>query len=412
MLGMGFWNKLFSGDEEIDEESIKDVELSVDELKDQVNSSLKRVNNLGDKNYTMSVINVLSRIKSVIKALMSRQLNNDYNKALLIGANNARKRVHDQLMPLLDVKEPADLVGVNSFIKAVDKLLVRAHEVSGQSNHAKVIFRDDMNNLGNSFEDLSDELDVLKQAIVERNEQLEIFNKLVKELRSFGEANDKLGGIKKEEFSVRKKISSFERDKAFLSSEVSRIKSIETFNELNKAEASLKDIDKRKAELEGLVMNIVSKFSRVLRKTFRNDDFVSVFLTNPLGFIYKDEGEFNKRMSKLINEINSEALKLNEKDKKRYLKAITNDKINDYIIVYKELFRKEKLYKKGDFTLLRRADAFERRLIELNKQVNNDVKGLDSFKDRIDSQKREIDALKAKVEAMASECYSENVRLV
>jgi len=411
---MSFWKKLLGGDDDESsvEEAPQEVELSVADLKAQVNNSLKRVNDLGEEDYAKSVINELARVKSIINGLMSRELGDEYNKALLIGANNARKRINDQLSPLLDIKEPEDLVGVNAFIKDVEKLLVRASEVSSQSMHAQVIFRDDMNRLSSAFDDLNDELGSLKEAVAERNEQLDSFNRLVKEVKAYQDSLMVLDDIKDEEFKFRKRISSYERDKAFLTGEVARIKSVETFNNLINVKADLKAISKRKLELEGLASNIVSKFSRVLRKVFRKDDFVTEFLANPLEFISKKEGVFNKQMSQLVTEINSGKLKLKAKDKARYLKAISDDRINDYINEYKALLNKERRYDGNDFSLLQRAEAFERRLLELNKQVNKDVKDLDSFSERIASQEREIEALKAKLESVASDCYSEIVRLV
>lgn len=410
---MGILKRLFSRSDEDEElEKPEFVNLPINDLKKQINSSLKRINNLEDKDYAKSVVELLSKLKSLINGLMSRELNSSYNKALLIGANNARKRVNDQLKPLLNIKAPTDLHEVNSFIKDSEKLLERAQEVSAQSRHAQVIFRDDMNKLGAVFDDLDSEVNNLKEAVSERNEQLDSFKQLVKEVEHYEEAVDKLGRIKKKEFNTRKKISTNERDKAFLTSEVSRIKALDSYAEQSSQKAELEQIKKKKLKLESSMRNLVSKFSRLVRKVFRGDVFVNEFLANPLVYVSENEGEFNKRMSTLIDEINSDSVKVSSKTKKKYLKVLTSDKMSDYIDAYNELLKKEKSLEEADFSLLKRAEAFERRLMDLNTEVNKLVKKLDTFKDRIKSQEREAEALKAKVESIASECYSENVRLV
>ncbi|MBD3311872.1 hypothetical protein GF352_00200 [archaeon] len=410
---MGILKRLFSrGSEDDYVEKPEFVNLTVNDLKKQVKSSLKRVNDLGDKDYAAPVIDLLSKLKSIINGLMSRELNSDYNKALLIGANNARKRVNDQLKPLLDIKKPVDLQSVNAFIEDSEKLLERAQEVSAQSRHAQVIFRDDMNKLGAVFDDLDVEVNDMKEAVSERNEQLDSFKQLVDEVKHYEEALKKLEKIKQEEFETRKKISSNERDKAFLASEISQIKSLDSYAEQSSSKAKLEQVKKKKLELESTMRNLVSKFSRLVRKVFRGDLFVNEFLANPLVYVSKKEGEFNKRMSTLIDKINSDSVKVSSKTKKKYLKVLTSDKMSDCIDAYSDLLKKEKSLKKTDFSILKRSEAFERRLMNLNTEVNELVKKLDTFKDRVKSQEREVEALKAKVESIASECYTESVRIV
>lgn len=410
---MGILKRLFSrGSEDDYVEKPEFVNLNVNDLKKQVKSSLMRVNDLGDKDYAAPVIELLSRLKSIINGLMSRELNSDYNKALLIGANNARKRVNDQLKPLLDIKKPVDLQGVNAFIEDSEKLLERAQEVSAQSRHAQVIFRDDMNKLGAVFDDLDVEVNGMKEAVSERNEQLDSFKQLVDEVKHYEEALKKLERIKQEEFETRKKISSNERDKAFLASEISQIKSLDSYAEQSSSKAKLERVKKKKLELESTMRNLVSKFSRLVRKVFRGDLFVNEFLANPLVYVSKNEGEFNKRMSTLIDKINSDSVKVSSKTKKKYLKVLTSDKMSDCIDAYNDLLKDEKSLKNTDFSILKRSEAFERRLMDLNAEVNKLVKKLDTFKDRVKSQEREVEALKAKVESIASECYTESVRIV
>ncbi len=409
---MSFWKRLFSKQELIEEQEIEEVELSIDELSSQVNNSLKKINNLESTDFIEPIMDSLKKIKSIINDLMIHELDSSYNKALIIGANNARKRINDQLMPLLNLKTPTDLLSVNKLIKQVELLLARAAKVSKQSMHAQVIFRNEMNLLSNSFDKLSELLNELKEAVSDRNEQLESFSNLVNEVKSLKSAINKVNDIKKEELNVRKRISSYERDKSFLSSEISRIKSIESFNELFNAQNSLKSINSKKSELEGSIMNIVSKFSRALKKVFRDESFVNEFLTNPLAFINSNEGLFNKKMNQLINEVNSGKVELSDREKKRTLKALSDDSINDLINDYKKLINKERSLKNLDFSLLNKASVFERRLMDLNQKVNASIKSLDSFKDRISSQLIEVDAIKAKVESLASDCYPENVKLV
>ncbi|MFA5406570.1 MAG: hypothetical protein WC307_04415 [Candidatus Nanoarchaeia archaeon] len=410
---MSLLDKLFSRKTtEVMVDEREEVELSLDELKKQVNNSLTTINQLDDKAVVEPLMNNINKIKSILKGLMTRELNNDYNKALLIGANNARKRIYDQIMPLLNIKTPETLTRVNELIISINSLIERASKVAAQSRHAQIIFRDDMNNLGNSFEDLSSDVNDLVESVKERNEQLDSFKNLVKEIKSFDEAVNKTKEIKEEELEFRKKISSYERDKTFMSSELSRIKGVENYDRVMNADTKLKEVNNRKIELDSMAMTIVSKFSRALRKAFRDDPFVNAFLTNPLDYICKQEGDFNKKMSLLTNLINSGKLELNDKDSKRYLRAISDDSINDYINEYKKLLLIENELTSNDFSLMKKADAFERRLIDLSHRIKSDIGGLDSFKERVSEQQKIIDALKSKVEAVASECYPENVRLI
>ncbi len=410
---MGFLDKLFArrSAETVVEER-EEVGLSLDDLKKQVNKSLTEVNKLDDREVIEPLMTTISKIRSALKGLMSRELNNDYNKALIIGANNARHRIYDQLMPLLELRAPETLAGTNELITHANSLIERASKVAAQSRHAQIIFRDDMNILGNLFEDLGTDVEELTEAIKERNEQLGLFRSLVTEIRLFDESVEQLNSIRNEELELRKKISSYERDKTFMSNELARIKGIEVYNDLIDADNKLKGIRSRKIELDSQAMTIVSKFSRALRKAFRDDSFVSEFLTNPLDYICKHEGEFNKKMSQLVQLINNNKLELNEKDSKRYLRAMSDDSINDYINEYKKLLLAEEELSRSDFTLMKKADAFERRLMDLTQKIKSDISGLDDFKDRLVEQQKIIDALKAKVESAASKCYSENIKLI
>ncbi|HLE06388.1 MAG TPA: hypothetical protein VI790_03470 [Candidatus Nanoarchaeia archaeon] len=407
---MSFWKRFTRQIPEIVTEQ-KTVEINYEELKEQVNNSLKKVNDLGDSDYAMPLMDAITKIKIALKALASKEINNDNNQALTISANNDRKKIIEQLMPLLSIKKPQTLVSVNELLKTIEQVLNNTELINSQS-HAELIFREEINSLKIALDELGNEVDSLSEAVKERNEQLVSFNTLVKEMKALNDMINKINKIKDDELDFRKKLSSYERDKTFMASEIARIKEIESFNDLRSVESMSKEVAHKKAEVEGAAMTIVSKFSRLLRKAFKNDEFVTGFLTNPLSYICKNEGEFNKRMSELINNLNKDKLDVNEKDKKRYLKALSDDSINEYINEYKTLLAKEEAFRGKDLTLLRKAEAFERRLIELTQKINSDVKNIDSYKDAVNDENKELDAIKAKVESIATECYGDKVRIL
>lgn len=407
---MNFWNRFSRKVPEIITEQ-KTIEIPYEELKEQVNNSLKKINDLGDSDYALPLMDAINKIKSSLKALALKEINNDQNQALIISANNDRKKIIEQLMPLLNLKKPQTLVSVNEILKTIEQILNNTELINSQT-HAELIFREEINSLKIALDELSNETESLNEAVKERNEQLNSFNSLVKEMKSLNDMIKKIDKIKDEELDFRKKLSSYERDKTFMATEIARIKEIESFNDLRSVESMSKEVANKKAEVEGAAMTIVSKFSRVLRKAFKNDEFVTGFLTNPLSYICKNEGEFNKRMSELINMLNKDKLDVNDKDKKRYLKAISDDSINEYINEYKTLLAKEDAFRGKDLTLLRKAEAFERRLIELTQKINNDVKNIDSFKESVTDENKELEAIKAKVEAIATECYNDKVRII
>ena len=113
-----------------------------------------------------------------------------------------------------------------------------------------------------------------------------------------------------------------------------------------------------------------------------------------------------RELSKKIDDLVSES------EKKRVVKAISDDSINEYINEYKELLESEKKLLEKDYSLIRKAQAFEKRIMELNSMINNSIKELDEIKKQISDQLIEINALKSKVEVVAGECYSNIIKII
>ncbi len=406
---MKFWKRLFQKKEIPQEEEI--VELSLDELEDKINESIKEVNDVGDENFAEPVVKSLIKVKTAIEELMSREPESEYNKALYIGANNARNRINDQLMPLLQLEKPKDLISINKFIKGVENLLGRAARISEQSAHAQVVFKSEMSNLSNAFTELNTLVEELKDAVSERNNQLNSLMEIIDNIKTLRETIRKLDETRAEEMGLRKRISSYERDKAFLSAEVSRIKGLEFYNELLNAETILKNINTAKLKLEGEGDNIASKFSKALRKEFRNNEAITEFLSNPLLSIVKNSSLIKKEIKQLLRDIKSGKLELDEQEKKKILNLLKKDPFQELVDKYKKLLAEEKEIKEKDFTLLRQATAFEKRLIEINSKINNEMKKLDAFKEKLKKSEDEVQAVKAKVEALASNYYPEKVKI-
>ncbi len=395
---------LFNFFRRVDEpEELVEVNVSFSELKQKLKSSLIKVNKIDDS-VAEPLIESLFRVKMAFNDLKNAEING--SDALSISALSQRK----QLLTLLSksFKKPSSLVSLNNFISESRAFAKHSLELINQFKELRVVIPDLINKLVDSLSIVLDSCDELSEAIIERNKQLNSFKELVNAVKSLNEVINELRKLEDEELEVRKRISGFERDKAFMASEMARIKEIEFFTSLIRAENSLKNIESQKNELRSNASKLFNKFSKALRRVFDNDEFVSNLLTNTLDFIVSDEGLFNKRMNLFVKKVKSDK-SLSDKEKQELIKAVSDDLINELISEYKKLLSMEESIKGLDFSLLNKYKAFERHLIEINQQVNNELKYLNSFSKKKSDVNERIKALKAKVESIASDCYEEKV---
>lgn len=406
---MGFWKKLLSKSEE--SVPVVKVSLSLDELTIKVNDSILQVKESVNLDLAHSTMNNLLVVKKALRSLMNREIRADYNKALMIGANNARKRINDQLKPLLTIKQPIDLESLNVFIKRVELLLVRAVKVFNESRHAQLLFKNEINNLSHSLTLLTESVNRLKKELSVDNTRLVDLNSLDREVKLFYEYLREIKELNDDRALLNKRLQSYRDDKERILIEVSKIKGGELFNELVVAKQSLKDVAVKKSALEHSTMNIVSKFTRALKKTFRGDSFVNELLINPLVYIASHEQDFNKQVSQLIKELKSGSLKLEHKETDKALKALSNQLINKYLVEYNELLKQEELLNKKDFSLLAEVIVLEERLNRLSDLIKQESNGSSAIKESIVSKESIIKLVKVKVESLVRKIYDEIISL-
>ncbi len=377
------------------------ITLTFAELKQNIKQSVKKINEIDDKEILSPLFEKISALKESLKQLKDKKL--DFlNEELKEEGEALRIEFIKKLIPLINVKQPSTILKTNKLIKELEEKL----EID-VDDHFKIIFREEYNKINDLLTEISYEIEELKSAISERNEQIESFKKLIKEARALNEALKKVEELREKEMSIRKNISMYERDKLFMSKELNAIKEIETYNLLQNINRRLKWIKNKKIELENKTQNIVKKFAKKFKEYF-DDEKTKEFLENPLKFICENEAFFNKRMNEFSKKIEG----LKEPEKSVILKAISDDSINDYINEYKELIESEKKLSSKDFSLLKKARAFEKRIMELNTLINNALKELDEVKAEIKDQLIEVNAIKSKVEVAASECYPHIIKII
>jgi hypothetical protein len=280
---------------------------------------------------------IITQIKDIQKKELNKKENERFNKAAL----TAKSHIEIQLMRMLEKINPTN-VGNNlndsrAYTEESINILVK-EVIRFRKNivYTSIYLKEEMKNLGETLQELLNNLQELKKEFDENLEYFE-FEKIKEKIKSVEKLNKELKNqknkikeceerIKKNKFDLEKqekKIEEFNSGKEF--------KKLEELE--NEKQKILNEKQSLKIELSSLLSSIDKPLQRFnqLVETGRwklpreKQELLSAFIANPIIALKSDPKgvEFKKILTEIIQAIEEEKIELKEREKEKRLAALS-----------------------------------------------------------------------------------------
>lgn len=373
------------------EETLKkeSINLSFQELKNKIINEISAKESI--KNYSKEIEFINSKInilKECIKSLEEKEPKSEYNKAMLIGINNARKALCNTINSGLSIKKSNNLTEFNEYLIEINKLIINSHNALSKYSHAvNIAYNNEISSLADTLQELNEAYNKTINSIKKEVESIIKLNR-IKDLIKNNESinNDEIN--LRNELEINNKIIKENNEK--ISEILNELKKIDSSNELKESLINQERINELKKELSSINYRsdlIISYLSKALKR-FTHDlenKFINLLLNEPLRAIKENENEYNKIKEILLKELKNKNIELKQKEKA--LLALESDELKN---LSKEHYRINNEIIKLDISLISKKTELENnnkelmaeneRILEKEKEINERIKSLNKMK--------------------------------
>ncbi len=339
--------------------------LKIPELKDHVKQEILHLDKT-DKNLVEPINACINKLIARVKHLSEAKVDEEVNKALLIGANNSRRTLCNLISSNINIQTPKTLAELKEYLSSLKKLINTAHNAFAKhGGKVSFIYKKHTNNLANALDELSLAINNCANAISNDLAKLNALNTLESLINKYCNTLKELKHLEKIFSANGSILNSLKEKNKTLTKEINAIS--------KKAELESQEIQAINAELENIKRRadiIVSDFSKALRRFSHNTSDYKLLIENPISFILTNKQQFLELKDALLRELESGGITLKQNQLQKAIASLKSDELLKLSKEYRDLKAKLKNANSANVT--------EKRSLEENAEnISDKVRALE-----------------------------------